>query len=396
MTQAGTTNYTYDQNGNETAAGTRSFTYDLANRVNTTAASGTTTTYTYDGDSNRLQASTGTAANQKTNGLWDTTWGTPQLALERDGANTLLRRYTYGIRRIGMTVGANSFYYHYDTIGSAVNLTTATGTTEWTDSYEPYGLIRTETKNDPNAPANLMKFVGEQLDPTGLYNLRARQYDPNTGRLLRLDPVELSDTTPAASAYVYVSDQPLTELDPSGMTSQAMASSPAGSDAAISATGNPNAGDNCTRVPDAIGYNVASLIDFSPSCHDHDVCYGTWGQLRRFCDDTFHTEMLEQCAAKYNIPYVTGVPKRLCNGFAGIYYYGVQKLGGESWPLIAFRYDPRGNTGCPLIGAGGQKPDVVSCFHIVQDRSYPPVVPLNRRQVADDIRHKVAKLLNPF
>ncbi len=60
------TAYTYDANGNQLTAGTRSFTYDLANRLKTTTASGTTT-YAYDGDGVRQQTSTGTAASAKTN-----------------------------------------------------------------------------------------------------------------------------------------------------------------------------------------------------------------------------------------------------------------------------------------------------------------------------------------
>ncbi len=80
MLSAGATLYTYDRNGNQLTAGSRTFTYDLANRTRTTSASGTTTTYSYDGDGKRLQASTGNSPNAKTNFLWDTTTGLPQLS----------------------------------------------------------------------------------------------------------------------------------------------------------------------------------------------------------------------------------------------------------------------------------------------------------------------------
>jgi RHS repeat-associated protein len=214
------TAYSYDTNGNQTAAGATTLTYDLANRLKTLAAGGTTTTYSYDGDGNRLQASTGSLASQKTNYLWDTNalGGLPQLALERDGNNTLLRRYTYGNRRISMTTGGNTYYYHYDPLGSVVNLTSATGTSEWTDSYEPYGPIHTETKNDPNAPANLFKFAGEYNDPTGLYYLRARQYDSGSARFTRPDPARPALSHGLNSAYVYVDDRPTAAVDPSGET----------------------------------------------------------------------------------------------------------------------------------------------------------------------------------
>jgi hypothetical protein len=93
--------------------------------------------------------------------------GLPQIALERDGNNALLRRYSYGARRVSQTAGSNTSYHLYDGLGSLVNLTSSTGSTQWTWSYEPYGQIRTEQKASGNQPDNLMKFTGEYLDPTG-------------------------------------------------------------------------------------------------------------------------------------------------------------------------------------------------------------------------------------
>src|SRR5919109_180348 len=174
MTQAGSTAYTYDQNGNEKTAGSTTLTYDLANRLKTLTSGSTTTTYSYDGDGNRLQASTGTQASKKTNYLWDTNNTLPQMALERDGSNALLRRYVYGSSRISMTTGGAAYYYHYDNLGSVANVTNASGTSMWTEQHEPFGSIRTETKNNNSAPTNFMKFTGEYQDPTGLYYLRAR------------------------------------------------------------------------------------------------------------------------------------------------------------------------------------------------------------------------------
>jgi RHS repeat-associated protein len=220
LTQVGTTAYTYDQNGNEKTAGATTFSYDLANRLVSTTTGSTTTTYTYDGLNKRLQASTGSQANKKTNFLWDIASGLPQVALERDGNNGLLRRYIFGRRRISMTSGNNTYYFHYDPLGSVTNMTSSAGATEWTDSYEPYGPVRTEVKNDSHgAPTTFMKYAGEYLDPTGLYHLRARQYDPSTGRFLTLDPLPNPTSDPYMSAYSYANDRPALLTDPSGMRS---------------------------------------------------------------------------------------------------------------------------------------------------------------------------------
>jgi RHS repeat-associated protein len=212
--------YTFDQNGNELAAGARTFSYDLANRIVSTASSSTATTYRYDGDGARLEASTGASPAQKTSYLWDPNEPLPELAVERDGSGTLLRRYLYGLSRISMTTPGGTFYYHYDGVGSVTNLTTSSGKTEWTDLYEPFGAVRTETKNDAAAPANPMKFAGEYLDAIGLYNLRAREYDPVVGRFLAQDPAPGAEDEPYLGSYVYVGDRPTVLVDPSGKWGQ--------------------------------------------------------------------------------------------------------------------------------------------------------------------------------
>ena len=273
LTQAGSTAYTYDQNGNEKTAGSRTFSYDLANRIVSTTSGSTTTTYTYNGDGLRLQASTGNQASKKTNFLWDPNASTgvtddqpAQIALERDGNNALVRRYAYGAQRISMTTGGAAYYYHYDSLGSVLNVTSATGVTQWTEAYEPFGSIRTETKNATSAPTNLMKFAGEYLDPVGLYNLRARQYDPTTGRFLGLDPAPVPAGTPSVSSYAYVGDKPTVLVDPTGETAQlpedglcaqSLAGSATGAERVLTASCESRK-PTCTERADALRANVVA------------------------------------------------------------------------------------------------------------------------------------------
>ncbi len=218
LLQAGSTSYTYDENGNQLSAGGRTFAYDLANRLKSTTLGNTTTTYAYDGDGVRVQASTGQQANRRTIFLWDTSFGLPQLALERDGNGSPLRRYLYGVRRISQTAGNTTSYFLYDGLGSTANLTSSTGATQWTYAYEPFGTTRSEQKASGNQPANLHKFTGEYLDPTGLYHLRARQYDPQSGRFLTRDPADQTANDAVISAYAYVGNRPTVMVDPSGET----------------------------------------------------------------------------------------------------------------------------------------------------------------------------------
>jgi RHS repeat-associated protein len=188
LAQAGSVAFSYDANGNQTEAGSTEYTYDLANRLVSATSGGETTTYAYDGDGNRLRESAGSQARAY---LWDTSFGLPQLALERDGQGTLLRRYVYGLRRISLSTPTATSYYHSDSLGSVVALSSASGQLERSLAYEPFGLTRTETQEDPHAPDSPFRFAGELRDATGLYYLRARQYDPRLGRFLQVDPPEL-------------------------------------------------------------------------------------------------------------------------------------------------------------------------------------------------------------
>jgi RHS repeat-associated protein len=90
-----------------------------------------------------------------------------------------------------------------------------------------------------------MKFTDEYLDPTGLYHLRARQYDPAVGRLLQRDPMSsnLSQRKPLASDYAYVADRPTVLVDPTGMDGTPANVSPAGQDSAqyVASPGGPAA-----------------------------------------------------------------------------------------------------------------------------------------------------------
>jgi RHS repeat-associated protein len=218
LLSAGSVSYTDDQNGNELSAGTRTFAYDLANRLKQTTQASTTTTYLYDGDGLRAQASTGQQANRTTTFLWDVNGGLPQIAQESDGNGNPLRRYTYGVRRISQTAGNSSSYFLYDGLGSSVNLTSQSGQTQWTWSYEPFGQVRTETKASGSQPDVFLKFTGEYQDPTGLYHLRARQYDPQLGRFLTRDPADQTVNEAVISAYAYVANRPTVMVDPSGET----------------------------------------------------------------------------------------------------------------------------------------------------------------------------------
>ncbi len=62
------------------------------------------------------------------------------------------------------------------------------------------------------------RFTGEQLDSDeGLYYLRARYYDPETGRFLGQDPVRGTTRKPQSlNRYLYTQNNPVNFVDPDG------------------------------------------------------------------------------------------------------------------------------------------------------------------------------------
>jgi RHS repeat-associated protein len=198
----------------------------------------------------------------------------------------LLRRYIYGLGRISMTSGGSDFFYHYDTLGSVSNVTSAASATEWTYAYEPYGAPRTTTQNDPLAPANPQQFTGEYLDDaSATYYLRARDYDTTTGRFLGLDPLERTIGDPAVSGYVYADDLPTALIDPSGM-------------GAIWSNGGKGCPHSWTLRCLAMGIAVTQF-GWHPGCERSSFCLAKsgalalswvmpWGRVAKFVGEASH------------------------------------------------------------------------------------------------------------
>ena len=80
--------------------------------------------------------------------------------------------------------------------------------------YDPFGNWRAA-----NGQSNIqMLYQGQQQDPeSNLYYLRARYYDPVTGRFISKDPVKGLTTVPQSqNPYQYSYNNPINLSDPSG------------------------------------------------------------------------------------------------------------------------------------------------------------------------------------
>ena len=213
------TGYTYDHNGNqiiknamvlsseggarsfalgENNSSTEFFTYDLRNRLTQYKNGETKTSYTYGADGFR---------NSKTvNGVLT--------SFIYDGANIVETKqgetvtdYIRGIGLIKYADGTTTAYYFTDDHGSTSSLYNVTGTKLADYTYDAFGNEETIS-----ADTNPFRYCGEYTDSeTGLVYLRARYYDPQTGRFVSEDPAK-----DGLNWYVYCGNNSVMFVDPSG------------------------------------------------------------------------------------------------------------------------------------------------------------------------------------
>ena len=188
MTSAGSITYGYDGRGNQTQITNGSqitnYTYDAANRLATVALPNSTSiSYTYDADGHRVKQ---TAGSTVTKYLWDEASVYGDVVYEYDNSGTMLANYVLGgTGLISQTRSGTTNYYLQDGQGSTRGLTNSTtGAITDTYSYSAFG----ELFNQTGSTTNSYLYTGQQFDTaTGLYDLRARYYNPALGRFLSQD-----------------------------------------------------------------------------------------------------------------------------------------------------------------------------------------------------------------
>jgi RHS repeat-associated protein len=125
--------------------------------------------------------------------------------------------YIYGpsstpIAQVDDTSGAIE-YLHADALGTPRAITNSAGAVTGTQSFDAYG---TQTALS-GAASTVFGFTGNLTDAiTGLLYLRARDYDPETGQFLTVDPALDSTHQP----YAYSGNDPVTNTDPTGLDAQ--------------------------------------------------------------------------------------------------------------------------------------------------------------------------------
>ena len=208
---------TYDANGNTLFTGGKNFTYDSENHLTGMNVSGTAISIIYDAFGNRVAKTVNGITTKYLVEDDVNPTGYPQVLDElTNGAVT--RTYTYGLQRISedQTIdGAwTPSFYGYDGGGNVRQLTNSAGTVTDTYEYDAFG----NKINSTGATPNNFLYRGEQYDPDlALYYLRARYYNPATGRFMSRDPLDGNGYDPQTlHKYLYAGGDPVNASDPTG------------------------------------------------------------------------------------------------------------------------------------------------------------------------------------
>ncbi len=257
----------YDANGNTTeSADPRQFSgqttanvtdiYDFRNKlIRRLRNDQTEIDLSYDIDGNRVRKTVYGALGQvEKDSLYlvdrNNHTGYAQVVEEMNEEGVLVSRYHYGhdlvaADKAGLTSVTDPvlnpraeyrrYYYHYDGLGSVRAISEENGDTTEKYDYDAYGILIDIRKRDSTSgqltslpienfaqeSSNRYLFTGEQFDTDlGMYYLRARYLNTQTGRFHNMDTYEGRTGEPQTlHKYLYAHSNPVSNIDPSGNVS---------------------------------------------------------------------------------------------------------------------------------------------------------------------------------
>jgi RHS repeat-associated protein len=237
---AGTHNYNYNPNGQLATVGQDSYIYDVDGRLSQfnrdgkavvlshdaidhltqVSVNGVNTQYLYDAQGNRIgEVSGGNTKNYLVapnlgNGLESTD-------LVTDGNGNVVSDYVYGGSSIIARLDSNGepIYYLTDSMGSVIGLVDGNGDRVSRIVYDGFGEVK--SGDDGTSLGGDFRFQGQWLETeSGLYYMRARDYDAKTGLFLSRDAVDVQEQgVEAFNPYHFAFNNPLIYSDPTGLFS---------------------------------------------------------------------------------------------------------------------------------------------------------------------------------
>jgi RHS repeat-associated protein len=204
--------YAYDAAGNMINDGFHSYTYDAEGNI-TAVDGGGTAQYVYNALNQRVRAVAGTTATEfvfNTGGQRVSEWnGTTRTQLKG--------KYYWGGAPVAYYSGSAAHFEHQDWLGTERMRTMYNGSVEGTFFSLPWGdgQSSTGTDGDTNHYAALDHYSESDTD-----HAQFRQYSNTQGRWLSPDPYSGSydaGNPQSFNRYVYAMNNPLSNIDPSGL-----------------------------------------------------------------------------------------------------------------------------------------------------------------------------------
>jgi len=199
---AGSTNFTFDSNGNTTQRGSSTFSWNATDKI----TSGDGFTFEYDGLGNRR-------ANGSKRYMLDI-MGMGNVLAECDATGSPTAYYLHGLgleARILPT--GTTEYYVSDFRGSTVAMVDATTAANITHKYQydDFGNVTQQQETDVN-PFRYVGKYGVMYENDHLVYMRARYYDPTIGRFMSEDPVW------STNLYPYADNNSINYQDANGLS----------------------------------------------------------------------------------------------------------------------------------------------------------------------------------
>jgi RHS repeat-associated protein len=153
----------------------------------------------------------------------DTNAALPNVLAETDEDDNLSVLYTWGDELISQTRGGAALTYITDGHGDVRFLADENGDLVDFYTYDAFGNLTYQSGDDENS----YLYTAEPFDAaTGLYYLRARYMNPQTGAFISMDPYSGSLQDPVSlHKYLYANASPVMFTDPTGLFSLADISS---------------------------------------------------------------------------------------------------------------------------------------------------------------------------
>ncbi|MEQ1727380.1 MAG: RHS repeat-associated core domain-containing protein [Vicinamibacterales bacterium] len=270
--------FLYDPAGNLLSDGLRSYLWDDRNQLVAVSGSGGAS-YQYDAVARRRSITVGATVT-------DLLFDGADIVVERGGA-TATQRINAGLdQTLARTTGTSTTAMLRDALGSTVAEAEG-GVLISQYTYEPFGRTSMEGRSH-----NRVAFGGRDNDPVGLYHLRARYLEPETGRFISEDPLRWRGGDP--SAYGYASNSPTNLTDPTGLIPiHGNWCGPSWTGGRVG-TYNP-AMDNVYEAP---------VDGLDRLCKSHDQCYAQCRDLAP-CNAGARNSCMKGCDGTLFVNYVT-------------------------------------------------------------------------------------------